>query len=71
MATSPTPPGLATEILTNESILAMLKVGLSEDDILVKIAATPARFDTRTEALGALKEAGASDRVLGAMIGKR
>jgi hypothetical protein len=59
------------EILTNESILAMSKGGLDESAILTKIATTSANFDTRPEALVALKQQGVSDRILEAMIGKR
>src|SRR5262249_5731599 len=74
VATAPTsgePPSQSiTEILTNDSILSMVKVGLDETLILAKIAATPARFDTQTEALIALKQAGVSDRILAAMVGK-
>jgi hypothetical protein len=72
--TSPLPAALIpidAEILTNESILSMVKAGLDESVILAKITATPARFDTRTEALIELKRAGVSDRVLTAMVGKK
>jgi hypothetical protein len=59
------------EVLTNKSILTMLTAGLEERVILAKIAATPARFDTRTDSLIELKRAGVPDRLLAAMIGKR
>ena len=49
----------------------MVKAGLDEALILAKIAATPTRFDARTEALIALKQAGVPDRVLAAMVEKR
>jgi hypothetical protein len=49
----------------------MVRAGLDESVILAKITATPARFDTRTEALIELKRAGVPDRVLAAMVGKR
>ena len=61
----------ADEVLTNESILAMVKAGLDEAVILEKITATLARFDTRTDALIELKKVGVPDRVLAAMVGKR
>lgn len=63
-------PG-ADEVLTNEAILSMVQAGLDDAVILAKITATPARFDTRTEALIELKRAGTPDRVLAAMIGKK
>jgi hypothetical protein len=59
------------EILTNSSIVSLVQAGLDETVILAKIVASPARFDTRTEALIELKRAGVSDRILAAMIGKR
>jgi hypothetical protein len=68
-AQAPSPP--IAEILTNESILAMLKGGFDESAILAQIAATSARFDTRPDALVALKQEGVSDRILEAMIDKR
>ncbi len=87
VATLPTPPGptaptpavapgvppssTESEVLTNESILSMVKAGLDETVILAKITATPARFDTRTDALIELKRAGVPDRVLAAMVEKR
>jgi hypothetical protein len=61
----------ADEVLTNESILSMVRAGLDETVILAKITATPTRFDTRTEALIELKRAGVPDRVLAAMVGKK
>jgi hypothetical protein len=39
--------------------------------ILAEIMTTPARFDTRPEALIELKQAGVPDQVLAAMIGKK
>jgi hypothetical protein len=48
-----------------------VKAGLDEAVILAKIMATPARFDTRTDALIELKQAGVPDRVLAAMVGKK
>lgn len=64
-------PGPIVEILTNESILGMLKGGLDESAILTQIATTSARFDTRPEALVVLKQEGVSARILEAMIAKR
>jgi hypothetical protein len=69
-----TPPIASTsvpEVLTNESVVDMVNAGLDESVILAKIAATPARFDTRTDALIELKRAAVPDRVLAAMVGKR
>lgn len=72
--TPATPPITSTsvpEVLTNESVVDMVKAGLDESVILAKITATPARFDTRTDALIELKRAGVPDRILAAMVGKK
>src|SRR4029453_570910 len=56
------------ETLTNESIVAMLKGGLSEAVVLARIRSGPANFDTSTNSLLALKKAGVSDKVIEAMV---
>lgn len=61
-------PAVAEEILTNESIVSMVKAGLPETVIAAKIRASKTKFDTGTEALIALKQAGVPDRVLEAMV---
>jgi hypothetical protein len=47
----------------------MTRAGLSEGVILAKIRSGPTRFDTRTEALIALKQAGVSEKVMAAIVG--
>jgi hypothetical protein len=61
-------PTAAQETLTNESIVAMLKGGLSEAVVLARIRSSPANFDTSTNSLLALKKAGVSDKVIEAMV---
>jgi hypothetical protein len=61
-------PTAAQETLTNESIVAMLKGGLSEAVVLARIRSGPANFDTSTNSLLALKKAGVSDKVIEAMV---
>jgi hypothetical protein len=58
----------AQEVLTNESVIQLLKVGLSEDLVIAKISQSRCSFDTSTAGLIALKQAGVSDRVLHFMI---
>jgi hypothetical protein len=59
----------AQETLTNESIVAMTKAGLSESVVIAKVQSSMARkFDLSTNGLIALKQAGVSDRVIEAMI---
>lgn len=61
-------PAAAQEVLTNESVVAMVKGGLAESIVLAKIRTSPSRFDVRTEALVALKRSGVSDRIIEAMV---
>jgi hypothetical protein len=61
----------AQDVLSNESVLAMVKAGLSESIIVAKIQSTTAparRFDLSSTGLIALKKGGASDRVIEAML---
>jgi hypothetical protein len=59
----------AQEVLSNDSIIAMKKAGLSEGVILAKIRSSQSKFDTSTQALVGLKQAGLSDAVIEAMVG--
>jgi hypothetical protein len=59
--------GAAQEVLTNESVVSMVKAGLSETVIIQKIRTTPRKFDTSTASLIQLKNAGVPDRVIEAM----
>jgi hypothetical protein len=67
--TTPASPVTAQEVVTNETVIQMVRAGLSEGVILAKIRSSPTRFDTRTDALIALKQAGASERVMAAILG--
>ena len=59
----------AQETLTNDSVIAMLKAGLSESVVIAKVQSSPSRkFDLSTNGLIALKQAGASDKVIEAMM---
>ena len=60
----------AQEIVTNESVLAMVKAGLADAVIVAKIQSSQTRFDLSTDTLIALKRAGVSDRVLEAMTSR-
>jgi hypothetical protein len=59
---------LAQETLTNASVIKLIKAGLSDDLIVATINASPAKFDTSAIALIDLKKAGATDKVVAAMI---
>lgn len=61
-------PAAAQEVLTNEAVVSMVKAGLPDSVIIAKIRSSPTKFDLRTDALVALKQAGVSDKVLEAMV---
>ncbi|MGA2115918.1 MAG: hypothetical protein ABSH56_14345 [Bryobacteraceae bacterium] len=57
-------------VLTNADIVQMQKAGLSESTILSKIGTSTTNFDTDTQDLIRLKEAGVSDAIINAMVQK-
>jgi hypothetical protein len=57
------------EVMTNETVIQMVKAGLSENVILAKMRSSQTKFDTRTEALIALKQAGVPEKVMSAIVG--
>ena len=61
---------MAQTAMTNEQVIKMAKAGLPEDTILVAINGQPGNFTTNADALIALKSAGVTDKVIGAMIAK-
>src|SRR5437762_747160 len=62
------PAAVAQETLTNQSVVEMVKAGLSERVIIAKIRTSPTNFDTRTDALIALKNNGVSEQVIEAIM---
>jgi hypothetical protein len=63
-------PDSAPKVLTNDSIMKMVKVGLGDDLIVQTINAQPGHYTTDADALVSLKEAGVSDRVINSMVNK-
>ncbi len=59
---------MAQQALTNDAIIKMSKAGLSDDLILQTINSQPVNFSTSATDLVSLKQAGLSDRVIGAML---
>ena len=59
---------LAQEVLTNDSVIQMVKAGLPEAVVIAKIKSTSTKFDLKTDSLVSLKKAGVSDKVLEAMV---
>ncbi len=64
----PAATSLAQEVLTNDSVIQMIKAGLPESVVISKIRSTATKFDLRTESLVSLKKNGVSDKVLEAMM---
>jgi hypothetical protein len=60
----------AQEVLTNDSVVGMVRAKLPEGVIIQKIRTSQRKFDTGTEALIQLKNAGVPDRVIEAMLGE-
>lgn len=58
-----TPP----QALTNDDVIKMVQAKLGDAVIVAKIKSSPCKFDTSTDALIKLKQAGVSDAVLQAM----
>jgi len=59
----------AQEVLTNDSVVKMVKAGLPDAVIIQKIRASERKFDTSADALIKLKGAGVPDKVIEAMVG--
>ncbi len=60
----------AQEPLTNDSVVKMVKAGLSEDVIVSMVKTQPAKYTLTPEQLITLKSAGVPDRVVAAMVEK-
>ena len=58
----------AQEVLTNESVVALKKAGLSDTLILAKIKTSRSKFDVSTNGLIALKNAGLADQIIEAIV---
>jgi hypothetical protein len=66
----PPPPQPAADSQANSVVLKLLRQGVSERVVLHVIAATPGKFDTSAAALAALKQAGADEAELSAILAK-
>jgi len=63
-------PAQQPEPLTNDSVLQMAKAGLGDSLIIQSINTAPSSFSLSTIDLIALKKAGVSERVIGAMLAR-
>jgi hypothetical protein len=62
------PVGGATEQLNNNSVIKLIKAGLSDDLVVSTIKSVPGAYDISAEGLIALKTAGASDKIISAIV---
>jgi hypothetical protein len=62
-------PGWSQEVLSNQSVVNMVRAGLPESVIIAKIRTSANKFDLSSSSLIALKHDGVPDRVLDAMMG--
>jgi hypothetical protein len=58
------------QVLNNESVIKLVKAGLSDDLIVSTIGSSPGTYDISADGMIALKSAGASDRVVSAIVSK-
>jgi hypothetical protein len=61
---------LAQETLTNESVLKLVKAGMSEEVILGMVNSEPGKYTVTTDAVISLKQAGVSDKIINAMVSR-
>jgi hypothetical protein len=59
---------VAQQVLNNDSIVKMVKAGLSDELIATTINASPGAYDVSADAIIALKTAGASDKLVAAIV---
>jgi hypothetical protein len=60
----------AQQPLTNDGVIKLVKAGLSDDLIVNTITTQPSYFDVSPDGIIALKTAGASDKVVNAIVAK-
>jgi hypothetical protein len=61
---------IAQQVLNNEGVLKLVKAGLSEDLIVTTIKASPGQYDTSASGLVALKDGGASEKIISTIVSK-
>ena len=58
----------AQEVLNNQTVIKLVKAGLSEDLIITTINSSAGKYDTSANGLIALKKAGATDKEVAAIV---
>jgi len=62
---------LSQEVLTNDSIIKLVKSGIGEQIIVSMIRSQPGNYTTGADAIVALAKAGVSDKIIAEMIAKK
>jgi hypothetical protein len=65
---TPTAPLVGTANMTNDSILQLLKAGISEDVIAGMMTTQPGKYSVTPDSVITLKRAGVSDKIIAAML---
>ncbi|MGO8933455.1 MAG: hypothetical protein ACLPLZ_08155 [Terracidiphilus sp.] len=60
----------AQQVMNNDSVIKLVKAGLSDDLIVTTINSSAGAYDTSADGIIALKTAGASDKVIAAIVAK-
>jgi hypothetical protein len=63
-----TPDTVNSEVLTNDSIVQLVKAGMSEEIVVSMIKTQPTRFDVGVGGILALKTNGVSDKIINEMV---
>lgn len=61
---------VAQQTMNNDSVVKLVKAGLSDDLIVSTINATQGAYNISTDSLVALKTSGVSDKIIAAIVGK-
>jgi hypothetical protein len=61
---------MAQQAMNNDSVIKLVKAGLSDDVIVSMINSSAGTYDTSTDGVIALKTAGVSDKVISAVLSK-
>ena len=61
---------VAQQALNNDSVIKLVKAGLSDDLIVSTVSASAGTYDTSADGIIALKTAGVSDKVVAAILAK-
>ena len=64
------PLPVAQQVLNNDGVIKLIKAGIPDDLIVSTINAQPGNYDTSADGLNAMKAAGASGKVIVAMVMK-